>query len=67
MIYKPIRLSIQGSANAVEVPAGIPVIYSRGVDTVDGDAKVHQDDGSIGDIVVWPPLRMLEREQDLRD
>ena len=48
------------------IDSGLPVIYSLGVDTVDGDAKTHTDNGIEGDIVLWPPLRMLEREQDLR-
>ena len=67
MYWKPNRLNIQGHTEEVEVPNGVPVVYSRGVDTLDGDAKTHTDDGMIGDIVVWPPLRMLEREQGLRD
>ncbi|MEC8092768.1 MAG: hypothetical protein VX155_02920, partial [Planctomycetota bacterium] len=60
-------LRINGHRGEVVIESGLPVIYSLGVDTLDGDAKTHTDNGIEGDIVVWPPLRMLEREQDLRD
>ena len=65
--WKPNRLRINGHRGEVVIDSGLPVIYSLGVDTLDGDAKTHTDNGIEGDIVVWPPLRMLEREQDLRD
>ena len=65
--WKPSRLRVNGHRGEVKIEAGLPVIYSLGFDTEDGDAKVHTDSGIQGDIVLWPPLRMLEREQGLRD
>ena len=65
--WKPSRLRVNGHRGEVKIEAGLPVIYSLGFDTEDGDAKVHTDSGMQGDIVLWPPLRMLEREQGLRD
>ena len=41
------------------------ILYSRGQNLHDGRAAEHTDDGFSGDIVIWPPIRATEREQEL--
>lgn len=57
---------------AVDTPAGRVwveggVLYARGKDHEDGDFGDHTADGSFGDMILWPPMRALEREQGLRE
>ncbi len=57
---------------AVDTPSGRVwveggVLYGRGADHEDGDFSDHTHDGSFGDVILWPPLRALEREQGLRE
>jgi hypothetical protein len=48
------RLSVKG-----------PIVFSLGADLVSEGAKQNTDDGSKGDILIWPPVRELAREQGL--
>ncbi len=53
---------------AVDTPAGRVeasgvMIYAKGVDHEANNAATHTDDGSRGDLLVWPPVRELMREQ----
>ncbi len=41
------------------------VIYSRGQNLSDDRASLHSDDGLSGDIVFWPPIKAVSREQGL--
>ncbi len=41
------------------------MLWSRGDDHEDGGGTNHTDDGAAGDILVWPPLRALAREQGI--
>ncbi len=42
-----------------------PILWSKGRDHQSQNAVEHRDDGTAGDIVYWPPLRALAREQGL--
>ena len=42
-----------------------PFVYSIGMDHESNNAATHTDDGSKGDILIWPPVRELAREQGL--
>lgn len=62
--------SIGASAETIDTPVGRVkvkgcMLWSRGADHEDGGGTNHTDDGSAGDILVWPPLRALAREQGL--
>lgn len=43
------------------------VVYARGADLENSDFEEATLDGSTGDMILWPPLRALAREQDLID
>lgn len=58
----PIKI-LTGQWGFVEVRG--PILWSKGRDHESQNATEHRDDGSIGDIVYWPPLRALAREQGL--
>jgi hypothetical protein len=41
------------------------MLWARGADHEDSGGTSHTDDGAAGDILVWPPLRALAREQGM--
>jgi hypothetical protein len=41
------------------------LIFAKGIDHESNEAATHTDDGSKGDILIWPPVRELAREQGL--
>ena len=43
------------------------LLYSRGEDNNDGRGSEHDDEAAAGDLVLWPPIRALSREQGLLD
>lgn len=45
------------------VEPGQALLWGRGRNIEDDRASVHSDDGSQGDIVIWPPIKALAREQ----
>ena len=51
----------------VEIPAGEAVLYSKGRNLEDDLAEDHRDDAAAGDLVIWPPMRVLARQQGLLD
>ena len=58
------------SVETIDTPVGRVkvkgcMLWSRGSDHEDGGGTNHADDGSAGDILVWPPLRALAREQGM--
>lgn len=57
--------SVDTPAGRVWIKAGEALLYARGVDHADNMASNHTEDGSNGDIVIWPPIRALEREAGL--
>jgi hypothetical protein len=70
--YDAFLYFVTNSRHAVDTPYGRVwieprqgILYSRGQNHSDDRAAEHTDDGLRGDIVVWPPLRVLAREQNL--
>lgn len=59
------RHSIDTPYGRVWVEPGNGILYSRGQNHSDNRAAVHTYDGINGDIVVWPPVRALAREQGI--
>ena len=57
--------SIDTSAGRLRLEEGACILYSLGQDHVDDRARQHSDDGADGDLVLWPPIRALSREQGL--
>ncbi|MHC5003400.1 MAG: hypothetical protein ACYTJ0_09780 [Planctomycetota bacterium] len=60
--------------HAIDTPVGRvwveedgALLWSLGQDNEDGRAREHTPDGASGDLVVWPPIRALAREQGLID
>jgi hypothetical protein len=55
----------------VMLPAGTGLLWSLGPDREDGRGAVHsavfEATGNDADIVFWPPVKALQREQGLRD
>lgn len=51
----------------VKIEKGQGVLYSRGVDHADNRAAEHTPDGTSGDLVLWPPIKALLREQKMID
>ncbi|MDA1007708.1 MAG: hypothetical protein O2800_01705 [Planctomycetota bacterium] len=54
----------------IESPAGQlkmdgMMLWALGVDNADNDGKTHSDDGSNGDLLLFPPVRALAREQGI--
>jgi hypothetical protein len=72
--FLPFRYRIVDSRFAVDTPEGRVyvepgscILYSKGRDHVDGRGSQHTSDGAAGDIVMWPPVRTLQREAGLVD
>jgi hypothetical protein len=59
--------SITTRAGLLRLDDGACILYSRGQDHSDGRAGRHSDDGAEGDLVLWPAIRALSREQGLID
>jgi len=59
------RRNVDTPAGRVFVEGG--VLYARGADHEDGDFLEHTPSGVSGDLVLWPPMRALQREQGLID
>lgn len=68
--YKGFEFLAVAKPKAVDAPAGrieAPgvLIFAKGIDHESNNAATHTDDGSKGDILIWPPVRELAREQGL--
>jgi hypothetical protein len=70
--YGPFRYRLLDARHAVDVGAqrlwvepGQALLYSRGADLEDGRAERHSDDALEGDLVLWPPMRALQRAAGL--
>ncbi|MDY7108672.1 MAG: hypothetical protein SYC29_08540 [Planctomycetota bacterium] len=61
------RRPIDTLAGRIFVEEGCGILYSRGKDNEDDRAREHTDSGEAGDIVMWPPIKALQREQGLID
>ncbi|HMN96020.1 MAG TPA: hypothetical protein PKC43_06830 [Phycisphaerales bacterium] len=56
---------------AVDTPLGRiwvdgGVLYARGTDLDDDQVREVTEDGAVGDFLIWPPMRALERKEGLR-
>ena len=49
----------------VEVVPSSGLLWARGEDFESGNGRTHSSEGMSGDIVYWPPLRALARQQGL--
>lgn len=65
--YTDSRTPIDTQWGRVWVEPGRAMVWGRGQDHVDNRAKEHTDDGVRGDIVVWPPVKALARQEGLID
>jgi hypothetical protein len=57
--------SIDTGAGRLRLDEGECILYSLGQDHTDGRARQHSDDGADGELVLWPPIRAVSREQGL--
>lgn len=55
------RQSVDTPEGRVWVEPGEAILYSIGQDHTDNLAQKHTNDGAAGDIVMWPPIKTLER------
>ncbi len=55
--------NIDTPVGRIRVAEDQAILYSRGADQSDGRAREHTDDGLGGDLVLWPPLKQLARDQ----
>lgn len=72
--YDSFRYILNNSRHSIDTPhgrlwvdPGEGILYSRGQNHSDDRARTHTYDGIEGDIVVWPPIRALARQQNLLD
>jgi hypothetical protein len=54
-------LDIDVGTVRVQVPAGIGLLYSAGLDGLDGYGTLHVDEMGRGDLIIWPPPREMVR------
>lgn len=66
-IYLSSRHPVDTNNGRLWIERNNGILYARGVDHEDNRADTHTPDGSDGDIVYWPPIRSLQREQGLID
>ncbi len=61
------RVAIDTPSGRIWIDPGSALLYSRGQDHTDDRAATHTDDGTLGDVVIWPPVKALLREQGVID
>ena len=61
------REAIDTPSGRIWIEPGSSLLYSRGQDHTDDRAANHTDDGTLGDVVIWPPVKAVLREQGLID
>ena len=54
-------LDIDVGTVRVQVPAGTGLLYSAGLDGLDGYGTLHVDEMGRGDLIIWPPPREMVR------
>jgi len=57
------RKAIDADGNRVWVEPEEALLWGIGRDNADNRADRHSDDGADGDVVLWPPLKSLQRAQ----
>lgn len=72
--FRPFRYRMLSATQTIDTPDGririAPnecILYSVGQNHVDEAAKEHSDDGYYGDLIIWPPMKSMQREQGLID
>lgn len=55
--------SVDAPVGRIEAPGVL--IFAKGMDHESNEVATHSDDGAKGDILLWPPVRELAREQGL--
>ncbi len=71
---EPFKYRLTTTREAIDTPSGriwidpdSALLYSRGQDHSDDRAATHTDDGTLGDVVIWPPIKAVLREQGVID
>ena len=64
-IYPSSSHTLDTPYGRLRIPAQMSILYSRGEEGGDRRASQHTSDGVEGDIVFWPPVRAMAREQGL--
>ena len=59
------RHSIETAVGRLWIEPDQCILYSVGRDARDDRASQHSSDGASGDVVIWPPIRVMAREQGL--
>lgn len=59
------RTAIDTSSGRIWLEPDSALLYSRGQNHSDDRASTHTDDGTLGDVVIWPPIKAVLREQGL--
>lgn len=60
------RRSIETAWGVLEVPADTGMLWSNGRNLENDQAAEHTENGLEGDLVLWPPVKAMLREQGLR-
>lgn len=70
--YGPFKYTRLTSRHAIDTDWGrlwleseSAMLWSVGQDHSDDRVEQHSDDGLVGDILIWPPVKAVAREQDL--
>ncbi|MCZ6836916.1 MAG: hypothetical protein O7G85_14160 [Planctomycetota bacterium] len=68
------RYRVVSGRDAIDTPegrlwieSGKGLLYSLGKDHEDDRAANHTNNGDSGDVVIWPPIKAMQREQGLLD
>ena len=59
------RQAVDTPAGRLWIEAGEGLLWSQGQDHEDQRVVQHTDDGAAGDIMIWPPVKALQRAQGL--
>jgi hypothetical protein len=61
------RTSLDIGTSRIWLKSGESLLYSIGQDQEDGVGLLHAEDDSQADIVIWPPVKSLIREETDRN
>lgn len=59
------RQAVDTAAGRLWIEPGQALLWSQGQDLEDQRAARHTDDGASGDMVLWPPIKAMQRAQGL--
>ena len=57
------RQAFEVDGDTIWIEAGEALLYSQGQDHEDGRAATHSIGGVEGDMLIWPPVKVLARAQ----